>query len=328
MLEQLSERVQKAINEEVFPGCVIGVVRNGEREVFPFGALRYDEGIPNVRENTIYDLASVTKSIPVASLAAMFVEQGKLKLDEKVTHYLPTLQNSYDASIVDLLEYRVRGSRMSRLRFSTFEQLRTHIFEEGFDGPPGKSEYTNLPAFILGFVLESAGGEILPALAEKYLFGPLEMHDTTFFPSDTKRIAPTEIVDGDEVRGIVHDESARIFAQKRRAVGHAGLFSTVPDLLKFVEALLQGKFPEIMNAAEQGLGWHLSQPWFMGDCGPKTFGKTGFTGTSVVIDREKNAGLLILSNRTYPERPPDAGSIQSGINAVRADIANIVFRMK
>lgn len=330
--------VERAISDKVFPGCVIGIVRaNGKREVVSFGRLRYQDDSPEVREDTIYDLASVTKSIPVASLAATFVGEGRLNLSDKVVQHIPELRNDFGATIEDLLRYRVKGPRMSAIDLPTFEQIRTHIFESGFDGPPGESNYSNLPAFLLGIILERIGGEILPALAEKYFFSPLKMNDTTFFPHDIERIAPTEVVEGKEIRGIVHDESARLFAAKRRAVGHAGLFSTAPDLLNFLEALLiegcQTSLRAVIDAAERGLGWQLNQPWFMGsqvskmtfDSKGSRFGKTGFTGTSVVVDREKGIGLVILSNRTYPIRPPDAASIHAAINSFRSSVADIVF---
>jgi CubicO group peptidase (beta-lactamase class C family) len=260
----------------------------------------------------------------------MFVAEGKFALSDEIKKFIPELQNDFGATIEDLLRYRVRGPQMSRLNYPTFEQIRTHIFEQGFSAPPGESEYSNLPAFLLGIILERVGAEILPALANNYLFEPLQMNDTTFFPHDISRIAPTEIVDGKEIRGVVHDESARKFAEKRRAVGHAGLFSTAPDLLKFLEALLQGNSPvggsTVAEAAEQGLGWSVNQQWCMGSRVSKmTFGKTGFTGTSVVVDHEKGIGLVILSNRTYPTRPPDATSIHSAINSFRAQVAEIVF---
>lgn len=331
MSDALRERANRAIAEKVFPGCCIGVVRkDGTREIFPFGRFTYENDAPEVAQDTIYDLASVTKSIPVASLAAVFASTvpPRFDLGEKVTKYIPELQNDFGATIEDLLRYRVHGPRMSLLKFSTFEQVRTHIFEQGFVAPPGESEYTNLPAFLLGVVLERVSGEILPALAHKYFFGPLEMNETTFFPHDVSRVAPTEIEGGIEIRAIVHDESARIFAQKRRAVGHAGLFSTAPDLLNFLEALLNkgDPFVSIAEAAEEGLGWQVNQPWFMGkERNEKTFGKTGFTGTSVLIDRAKGIGLVILSNRTYPQRPSDAASIHAAINLLRADIADIVL---
>lgn len=326
MPNELETRVHRAIQEKVFPGCVIGVVRDGEREVLPFGTFTYDAGAASVTPETIYDLASVTKSIPVASLVATFIAEGRIRAADAVRTYLPELQNDFGATVEDLLTYRVRGLRFSELRYRTFEEVRTHILEHGFDGPPGESTYTNLPAYLLGLILERVGGAILPALAHRYFFEPLSMHDTTFFPHDISRIPPTEIVQGGEVRGIVHDESARIFAHARHAVGHAGLFSTAPDILNFLEALLSGKLPAVMEAAQKGWGWQRAESWFMGGrFNPGSFGKTGFTGTSVACDPERRVGLVIFSNRTYPVRPADAASLHSAINRFRSDITDVVL---
>ena len=320
MLEVVTKEANAAIAARAFPGCVIGVVRsNGEREIKVFGKLTYESNGEDVTKDTVYDLASVTKSIPVASIALTMIAEGKLQLLDPVKKYIPELENNHGATIEDLLRYRVQGPRMSELaaRFSTFEQIRTHIFETGFNAPPRESIYTNLPAFILGMVLERVGGAMLPTLAHQYFFGPLEMNHTTFFPS-VSDCAPTEIVDGEEIRGIPHDESARVFARARRAVGHAGLFSTAGDLLNFLEALLKGKLPTVANGAQKGLGWQLSDPRFMSEkCGPHTFGKTGFTGTSVVCDIDRGIAFVILSNRTYPTRPLD----DSAMYAFRAAVA-------
>ncbi len=323
MPEKIAERVERAIRERVFPGCVIGLIRTNKRIVLPFGTLDYGQEL--VKENTIYDVASVTKSIPVASLALTFIEEGKLSLADKVTKYVPELQNDYGATIEDLLRYRVHGARLSGLQLRTFEQVRSDIFENGFSAAPGESYYTNLPAYLLGVVIERVAGEILPALAHKYFFEPLKMSDTTFFPHDIVRVAPTEIVDGKEIRGIVHDESARVFSRARRAVGHAGLFSTAPDLLNFLAALLRDQGPSLVHVregAEQGLGWQVNEPRWMGKFAEKkTFGKTGFTGTCVVCDVERGVAFVVLSNRTYPRRPADG----SAIDEFRRDIADIIL---
>lgn len=320
-MRDIKERAEQAIAERVFPGCVIGIVRGGERHVLPFGTLAYDER--KTRGDTVYDLASVTKSIPLASLACILASEGKIRLEEKATAYIPDLQDEHGATLEDLLRYRVRGPRMSTLALSTFGEIRSHMLERGFDGPPGDRAYANAPAFVLGVALENATGETLLALAEKRLFGPMRMHDTTFFPRGIERCAPTEVADGEVVRGVVHDESARIFAKARRAAGHAGLFSTAPDLLAFAQALLSGEHPAIVEGAQQGLGWQVNEPGFMGAlASPAAFGKTGFTGTSIIVDSARSLALVILSNRTYPARPVDTDAI----NAFRRDIAGIVGR--
>ncbi len=317
----IEARACRAIDERVFPGCVIGLIRaNGSRMTIPVGTLRY-QAIEYVREDTIYDLASITKSIPIASLALLMIAEGKMRLSDTVKTYLPEFQNDFGATIEDLMRYRVRGARMAHLRYTTFEEIRTHIFEHGFDGPPGESAYTNLPAFLLGIIVERIGGASLPVLTHKNFFEPLEMDDTTFFPHDLERVAPTEIANDEEIRGIVHDESARLFARRRRTVGHAGLFSTVPNLLNFLQTLQKRTYPMVVEGAEQGLGWQVSELWMGRKRGEKTFGKTGFTGTSMVCDIERGIGLVILSNRTYPKRP----ETDEAIFQFRTDIADIVF---
>lgn len=327
MSDRIAVLADKAIQERVFPGCVVGVVRaDGTRDVLPFGRFTYDATSPTVAEDTIYDLASVTKSIPLAALVAVFIEEGRLKSDDAVKTYLPELHNDYGATIEDLLTYRVHGPRMAHLRYATFEEIRTHILEHGFESAPGEARYTNLPAFLLGLIVERVAGEILPALADRYFFGPLDMADATFFPHDIARVPPTEFVDGAEVRGIVHDESARVFSKARRAVGHAGLFSTAPDLLNFVETMLYGDMPAVLRSAQKGWGWQQGEEWFMGDhFSAGSFGKTGFTGTSIAVDPKKGLGLVILSNRTYPTRPADAVSVDSAICKFRRAVADAVF---
>ena len=319
----------RAIDERVFPGCVIGISKGSERLIVPFGKLRYDE--PEVAtEHTVYDVASLTKSIPTASLALSLIDKGALALLDPVKKYIPELENDFGATIEDLLRYRVRGPRMSTLQSKVSSDIEAHVLAHGFDGPPSEGAYTNLPAFLLGLIVEKAGGDTLQTLAQKEFFDPLGMKDTTFFPNVGLRkshIAPTEVSEErGEVRGLPHDESAYVFAKALRAVGHAGLFSTAPDMLTFLQALIDARFPYIVDGARAGLGWQVNEAYFMGlRAGEHVFGKTGFTGCSVLCDTDRGIGLVILSNRTYPKRPADADSLTSAVNHFRSNIADIVF---
>ena len=321
MRKEIEERVAKAIQENVFPGCVIGIVRaNGEREIAPFGSSIYGTGGERVKADTVYDLASITKSIPTASLALLLIAEGKLTLSDTVKKYLPELENDYDATIEDLLTYRVHGTQLSLLKDKTPDEFIAHVFSHGFDCSRGEQNYTNLPAFLLGLIIERITSDSLNALAQRHFFEPLHMKRTTFFPAQfpITEIAPTKT----DVHGIVHDESARVFANVGKTVGHSGLFSTAPDLLIFLGELLSGKYQYIVEGAEKGLGWQVNASSFMGRyAGLRVFGKTGFTGTSFVCDIEHGIAFVILSNRTYPKRPLDS----EGINTFRRDIAGILL---
>ncbi len=316
----------RAVKDGVFPGCTIAVVRKGERSVRAFGTLALNG--EQTREDTVYDLASVTKSIPVSSLILKLIDDKAMGLGDLVRTWIPELQNDHATTIEDLLRYRVHGEPMSLIAHLSPKEIRQHIFATGFADLPGESQYSNLPAYLLGIVIERVSGKSLDVLAREIFFDPLHMHSTFFPVAGSVRdvahtIAPTETEETGDVVGIVHDESARAFAREGIVVGHAGLFSNAGDLATFLEALIAGSFPYIVKGAQKGLGWELNRGTFMGShFGPRTFGKTGFTGTSVVCDCDRGVGLIILSNRTYPTRPQN----NEAMNAFRAAVAELVLR--
>ncbi len=326
MPELIETLAKEAIKAGVFPGCVIGLVKKGDRTIRAFGTLAHN-GEP-AREDTIYDLASVTKSIPVSSLILKLVHEELLTLQDLVRTWIPELQNDHAATIEDLLRYRVHGEPMSLIAHLSPKEIQQHIFTAGFADLPGASHYSNLPAYLLGIIVERVTGKSIANAARDAFFDPLNMH-STFFPVEgyvpdvAYSIAPTETEEAGDVVGIVHDESARAFAREGRVVGHAGLFSNAHDMATFLEALLAGSFPYVVKGAQKGLGWELNHGAFMGShFGPRTFGKTGFTGTSILCDCDRGLGLVILSNRTYPVRPAD----NTAINAFRHAVADMLVQ--
>lgn len=347
MVEAITKRVNHALLEKVFPGCVIGVVASdGQRQVLPFGNFTYNADSPEVTENSIYDTASLTKSIPTASQALMLIEQGKLHPEDKLIDYIPEFNNTDREAVLiqHLLTYTLDGYGLASLKLQSAHQVLNALLTHNFEKRPGTVfKYTNIPAALLGLVIERISGRTLDVLADEYFFSPLQMSRTTFFPEQfpLEEIAPTEIDNWRGlVHGIVHDESAYVCKKDKKIMGHAGIFSTAGDILNFMEMLLnQGTFKRrkyfsaemvARMCANQiselgdftGLGWELNQPRFMGNkCTTRTIGKTGFTGTVCVADTEKGIAYVILSNRTFPQRPVDS----SVINKFRADIGEIVL---
>ncbi|HSX02574.1 MAG TPA: serine hydrolase domain-containing protein [Candidatus Saccharimonadia bacterium] len=339
--------MQQAIADRVFPGAVVSYVRGGQTTVLPVGHLRYD-GAEAVTAETVYDVASITKSIPTSTLALCLIDEGRLGLDDRVIKYVPELQNEYRDQLLvrHLLTYTavwdVPGG-LSAVARSGAEAVRQALLTAPLLAPPGQRYfYTNPPAILLGWIIERICGRPLDEVAAERFFGPLEMAHTTFRPETLPGavIAPTEIDDRGEVCGQVHDEAAWALRQAGQVAGNAGLFSTAPDLLRFAEMLLAGgrldgrrclsaetvaRIP-VNQVAElgacAGLGWELGQPAFMGARGSdRLFGKTGFTGCFILIDPVKQAALVLLSNRIHPQRPPN----REAINAVRRAIADLVF---
>ncbi|MES2437398.1 MAG: serine hydrolase domain-containing protein [Patescibacteria group bacterium] len=347
MDEQILQKAQEAIDAKIFPGGVIGYVKtNGERNILPFGNFTYDAGAQEVKSDSIFDVASLTKSLATGCLALKLIDEGKLSVEDKLVDYIPEFSNSDKDTVLirHLLTYTIDGYGLASLGDIPPEELHAYIMKHDFNSPPGKVfKYTNIPAYLLGLVVEKIYGSTLDVLAQEYFYKPLGMTRTTFHPEllSKEEIVPTEIDNRGIVQGVVHDESAYIFKTKgNKVVGHAGLFSTAGDTLTFLEMLLhKGTFKGTTYFSEKmigemgtnqietlgdstGLGWELNQPRFMGkNCGPHTFGKTGFTGTLCVCDVEKGIAYVVLTNRIYPTRPKDA----SVINAFRAAIGEIII---
>lgn len=329
-MERLRALAQEAIQAGVFPGCVLGVIYDDREEVIAVGAQTYAPDSVRIERDSVYDCASVTKSVVTATLALQLIEKGIWSLEDRLIQYLPEYMGGYrdDITLKHLLTYSVAGPRLSFLATLSALALMDSVLHMQPPYPPGtRFAYSNVPAFLLGLALEKEVG-MLDRAAQASIFKPLRMACSTFSPTNA---VPTER----GVQNVVHDESARVFARAHRAVGHAGLFSSAPDLLRYCRALLEGEIlshdtvtalarNHIEGIGETGLGFELHQPHFMGrTCLPHTFGKTGFVGTSIVLDRERTRALVILSNRTYPHRPPDT----SAINLFRASACDIVFSL-
>lgn len=345
---EISQRLRQAIGEEVFPGCVLGATdAQGQEVIIAEGTTTYEASAKPVQPDSIFDVASVTKSIPTACLALKLIESGKLKVTDKVCDYLPNLQNPHREQILiwHLLTFTILlglESPLSSHKHDAPEDILKLIYTTKLKHAPGTHyAYSNTPSILLGLIVEKIYGAPLPELAEKIFFEPLNMKDTGFTSHDLTRTIPTEIDEdrGGLLHGVVHDESAHAL-QKKFYPGNAGLFTTAPDLLQFLRMLLNGGTlhdqqyfkPEtiaLMHTNQiadlgqsTGLGWELNQPRYMGAfANEHTFGKTGFTGCLVVCDIQKGLAFAMLSNYVHPKRKPDA----TLINKVRKDIADIIF---
>lgn len=346
----IKNRLRKAIDDKVFPGCVLGVIfKNGERKVYPMGRFTYENDSPSVKEDTIYDVASVTKAIPGSSILLKLIDEGKLEINDRLADYIPEFanyENKKDVLIKHLLTYTLDldMSAMSSLKEKTANEITETVIGAPLKSLPGiKYAYSNPTAFLIGLVVEKITGKKLDESADEYFFKPLGMNRTTFHPEkfNKSEIAPTEMDDWRKriIQREVHDESAFVLMENG-PTAIAGLFSAVPDLLNFQEMLLnKGTYkektyfsPTIVekmhtNQIEKdgdfaGLGWELNKPSFMGKHShEQMMGKTGFTGCVVIIDPTRDVGFTLLSNRIWPKRPKD----NSAINEVRRDIADIIF---
>ncbi len=351
MKRKLEHIAKKAINEHTFPGCIIGVIKgNGKKTVQSFGTYTYNPNSPQIVEDSIFDVASITKAIPTASLALKAIDQGRIQLNDRLIKWVSEINNSNrnDILIKHLLTHTLDfGIRLSGYRDYAPEKILDIIFNAELQSSPGsRFVYSNATSILTGILVERVFRKKLNILAQEYFFDPLGMKDSVFKPNKKLlgRIVPTEIDNwrGGVVKGEVHDESAWVL---NRAItpGSAGLFSTAPDLLIFLEMLLnEGVYrsnrifsretiklfstnylEEIEESA--GLGWELNQPRYMGNYFSKrTIGKTGFTGCVVICDLIKKIGIVFLSNYTFPHRKQD----KELINSARRQIADAIFKKR
>lgn len=344
--DKLSKILKNAISDKLFPGCCVGVCTPSEKYILPFGHQTYSTSSAKITNDSIFDIASVTKTIPTSLIALKCLEDNKFDLDTRIQTILPEFVGRWkdEVTVFHLLTQTVDfGLRLSQLKNLTPDGIWHAILECDLVVKPGTTySYTNSTSVVLGKVVEKATGLTLSELAEKILFRPLLMNRTSFDTSrfDISQIVPTEFDPwrGEEVRGKVHDESAFVLSTKQY-VGSAGLFSTVPDLLRVFEMIQhEGVFggkrifkkstlESMMTNRLQhigmwsGLGWEMNQQFVPDFFAKDSIGKTGFTGCLVFYYIPKKVGIVLLSNYHFPNRKKDFDSL----NSIRQSILETVL---
>jgi serine-type D-Ala-D-Ala carboxypeptidase len=335
----------------VLPGARYLVARGSEilEEGWMGASVLEPETIP-ATQDTIYDLASLTKPLVVGALVARMRSGTHLDLDSRLDEHLPETSGKWigSSTLFDLLSHRsgLPAWLPMYLKASDREGYLREIAALPHEYAPGsRVVYSCLGYILLTLVLERRGGARLDELARKEIFTPLRLADTGFLPPPSlrRRIAATE--KGNRREREIAGESAASFTGWREGViwgechdlnawtlggvsGNAGLFSTARDLhVLALEFLGKGKgfFDEASLSLFRGdltpglnenrsVGWQLARS---PNCSagpllsPGAMGHTGFTGTSIWIDPAEGWILILLSNRVHPRYRPD------DMNAVR-----------
>jgi CubicO group peptidase (beta-lactamase class C family) len=342
-LAKIDHVIERGIKAGGYPGAAVVVGRRGAAVWEKgFGRLAWNSST-EVSANTIYDLASLTKVVGTTTAVMLLFDEGKIELDQPAKTYLPEFSGG-DKDLVTvrmLLEHRSglpAGRDLWRLASSPADARRA-VLETPLSFKPGRyEEYSDLGADVLAFIVERVSGEPLDNFLDKRVFKPLGMTETSFRPSPLlrSRIAPTEVNPprGYPLRGEVHDENA--FALGGVA-GHAGIFSSAADLSVFAQMMLNGGEYEgtrllkestvslfTKRTASRGtraLGWDTCGN--QGSCGKylgaNAYGHTGFTGTSMWIDPEREMFVILLTNRVHAARAKRPATV---IGDVRADLSD------
>jgi CubicO group peptidase (beta-lactamase class C family) len=338
--------------DSAFPGAVIAVGQHGTVVLLAaVGHYGIDDPRP-VTPETVYDLASLTKVIGLTTACMMLVADGKLDLDAPVQRYVPAFRGAGKerVTIRHLLTHSsgLPAWRPLYTEATTRATALALVDTTPLAAEPGRAMvYSDLGAIVLTQAVETITGERLDQHLDRRLFRPLGMTSTRYLPPPEwrDRIAPTErSQDGTIIRGTVHDENA----WKLGGVsGHAGLFSTAGDLARFAEWLLEQragaltpgwqpgvnppKLPsnlvleftrrqDLPPGSSRALGWDTpSENSTAGTkLGAHAFGHTGFTGTSIWMDPDRDLFIILLTNRVHPTRE------NGRIARVRPHVADLV----
>ena len=316
--------IASGLDSRAFPAAVIDVGRqSGPLWQEAFGRRTYAPDAPACRLDTIFDLASLTKVLGTASIAMALVDQNRLALDRSVGAVLPEWRShGRDAILIrHLLDHSSGLPAHARL----WEQTRGAGFRDAIRalplaGPPGAQSVYSDPGFmLLGFALEEAGGAPLNELFDRLDLGGGEPLRYRPGPDLIARTAPTENDPwrGRMLQGEVHDENA---AALGGVAAHAGLFGTAAAVASVARLVLRtfrertSLGPrELMRifasktgvpGSSRALAWDTMLP--TSSCGtrlsPTSIGHTGFTGTSLWIDHERDLYVVFLTNRVHPTR--------------------------
>jgi uncharacterized protein YbbC (DUF1343 family) len=341
-IEGIDRLVADALAEGKLPGCVVVIGRKSGivySKAFGFRAL-LPEPEP-MTENTIFDLASLTKPIATATSLVVLADQGKLDLDDRASRYVP--------------EFAARGKDSITLR-----QLLTHVsglpaetpiddYEHGRKeairriaalslkaAPGARFIYSDVGYLVIEEAIRRVTGTDLATFAAAAIFRPLGMHQTGFLLSakDRTRTAPTELRKGAWIRGEVHDPRA---FRLGGVAGNAGLFSTAQDLARYARMLLgSGALdgarvlsanatakmlaPHDVPGGIRALGWDMQTAYSTNrgaSLSRRAVGHGGYTGTSLWIDSEQDLFVLFLSNRVHPDG-------RGSVNALAGAIGTLV----
>ncbi|MCY4171654.1 MAG: serine hydrolase [Bacteroidetes bacterium] len=317
---------------EAFPGAAVALGKRSDIvKITGYGSHTY-RSLQKIYAESVFDVASLTKVIATTTAVMLLFDQGKLNLDTPVSNYLEEF-DSPERNAITIQHLLSHSSGLSGWRplhldgVYSRESLIDSILTMPLIAEPGKtSQYSSYGMIILGLIIEKITQTRFGDWCNEHIFQPLGMQSTGFLSTGKtdSTVVPTEIDTSFRhrlIQGEVHDENAWILGG---VAGHAGLFSTATDLSKFATMMVQrglynghqfvqpetvDYFTNVVDStiSNRALGWDtrgssLEESSAGQYFGPRSYGHTGFTGTSLWIDPDTQAWIILLTNRVYPSR--------------------------
>ena len=347
-LDESFNIINNAISDSIFPGAQLFVSKKNKVLINQsFGTYTYEEKSKLVSNESIYDVASLTKVLSTTPVAMKLIQKKLLSLDFYLSDFYPEFQkgNKKNVTVRHLLTHS--SGLPAYIEYYKNDKIlnKSDIIEDIVNLdleylPDEKMVYSDLGMILLTDIIEKVSDSDLDKLSNRYFFKPLGMSKTSYNPSDKDLAVPTEYDDYFRMRlikGEVHDENAFILGG---VSGHAGLFSNATDIGSFAKFFLnEGVYlgrrymkknlikeftTKIKNPVEsdRALGWDTpsAKGSSAGDYFSKmSYGHLGFTGTSLWIDPEKEIIIVFLTNRVHPSRN------KKGIYKVRRELHNSIM---
>ena len=347
-ISPLIDLCQKQIEVKTFPGAAFALGNAKETAFGYLGSFTYKPESIKVSAEAIYDLASLTKVMATTVAAMLLFDDGKLDLDRPVVEYLPAFAGGQKDKVTArnlLLHDSGLPAYANLSKAKTKEEARAAVLALKLEAKPGeKTVYSCMSMITLLQVIEKILGGPMDKFLQQRLWEPLGMKDTLYNPSTEKKTSCVPTIELDEkrkreIKGEVHDPAAFYCGGLS---GNAGLFSTAPDVSKFARLLLDkgaAGSQQIICAktieswtkkqserSTRALGWDTKSPEGSSAgarFSMKSFGHTGYTGTSLWIDPENQFFAVLLTNRVYPD---DKNTAHNTFRAVFHDAAFEVLK--
>ena len=321
------EILRTAISDQAFPAASTAITHQGKLIALKaFGRFTYENNSPEVISESVFDLASVSKVVATTSMAMILYERGLLDLEAPVASIIPEFKSDDSRRLQITLRMLLAHSSGLPAHEKMYLQSdsKRGFVERAMKAPlvtaPGtRTEYSDIGFIVLATALEQIANEPLDVFCKREVFGPLAMAHTTFNPPERMRSQIPPTADDQSFRyriiqGEVQDENASAMGG---VAGHAGVFASSRDVAQLANAMLNGGRPlvrpetlavfaqrqETPEGTSRALGWDTpSSPSQSGNYfSSRAFGHTGYTGTSLWIDPERQLSVTLLTNRTWPD---------------------------
>jgi len=303
--------------------------------------------VADVTNETLFDVASLTKPLVTTSLVMHAVDHNKLSINQKIVRLLPDSLPCWllECTVADLLTHSTPLQAWLDLHTSQADAIdhanatKNVIQQIALSEPRTNTNqccYSDLGFIILGYIVELLYNESLDVLFKNFIAKPLGLEKLlTYYPLhniEQKNCAATHLYLGNPLQGHPDDDNAR---SMNHVAGHAGLFATATSIASFCNSLLNGKFPASKSTISKfinyiaphstyALGWDrpTSETSLSSRLpGEHVIGHLGYTGCSVWIDLESQRSVTLLTNRSHVNNEP------SSIAAVRREIHKLAWEL-